>query len=746
MFATYADQSRSFDALGIWNPGSVTVTGVGRPEQIRAIYATDGALRAFGIAPIFGKLLSRSDIAPGSAAVVILSYGYWQSHFSGERSILGRTIAIDSRSRVVSGVMPRDFRFANETFDVLLPLTIDRSRLQLAGFGYHAIARLSPGKTMTEAGADLARLIPVWQWSWPHPAGVNPSVYDSWRITPAIRPLKHDVVGGVDQILWAVMGTVGVVLLIVCANVANLLLVRAEARRQELAVRAALGAGRIRMIRESLSESLLLAAIGGTLGLAAAALGLRLLRTIGPGNLPRLNEVSLDWRTGAFAMAISLVAGVAAGLLPALRYAGSKISSELRAGGRALSESRERHHARNLLVVAQVAMAFVLLVCAGLMIRTVQALRHVEPGFADPEHLELVRTSIGSAIATAPERVTRTENEIVDKLSAIPGVASVGFASEMPMDGNDTDWDAVRIEGQALGSEIPPIRVFRFVSPGLFQTMGTRLTAGRDYTWADLYGRRPGVLVSENMARELWGSARAAVGKRLALSLPQSPLREVIGVVEDVHDAGLHKPASKVVYWPAYGDDLYGPSGSANATKTVTFAIRTTRAGSESLLSQIQQAVWSVNAELPLDSVQTMRDVSEKSFAQTSFALVMLSIAGGMALLLGVIGIYGVLAYTVSQKRREIGIRLALGAQQTEVRRMFVFQGLALTGTGAVLGLAAAAGLTQLMRSLLFGISTLDPVTYVGTPLVLLLAAMIASYIPARRAAAVHPVEALRGE
>ena len=483
------------------------------------------------------------------------------------------------------------------------------------------------------------------------------------------------------------------------------------------------------------------------MGIASA--GLRLLKAIGPGNLPRLDEISLDIPSLVFALCVSVLSGIVFGLIPALKYTGSRISLTLRTGGRSLTETKERHRVRGILVIAQVAMALVLLVSAGLMIRTFQALHRVQPGFTDPKEIQILRTSFPSSLFPEPERVIRTQNDIVDKLAAIPGVSSIGFASEMPMDGTPTDWDVVRADGKDLGNlsnDIPPLRVFRYVSPGLAKTMGTRLVAGRDYTWSDLYGLRPRVIVSENFAQELWGSADAALGKRIAAALPQSPWHEVIGVVEDIHDNGVQNPASRIVYWPAYGNDLYDPARRPPAIRTVTFAIRSHRAGNQAFLDQVTRAVWSVNASLPVASVQTMQEVYDRSMARTSFTLVMLGIAGVMALVLGVIGLYGVISYSISQKRREIGIRLALGAQQTAVRRMFVGQGLALAGIGAAIGMAAALGLVHVMKSLLFGISPLDPVTYAGVPVVLGGAAAIASYLPARRAASIDPVESLRSE
>jgi len=342
--------------------------------------------------------------------------------------------------------------------------------------------------------------------------------------------------------------------------------------------------------------------------------------------------------------------------------------------------------------------------------------------------------------------VTRLQHGIVAALSALPGVTSVGYASVMHLEGLGTPWDAIRREGETLkAGELPPMRVFKLVSPAFFKTTGTRLIAGRDYEWPDLYGRRKLVIVSEGLARELWGAPRMAVGKRVQTTLPGAPWYEVIGVVQDVHDNGIDRPAPAIVYWPALGETLYR-HGEPAVSRDVTFAIRTPRAGGEGLLTEIKQAIWSVNGSLPLASVRTLQEAYDKSMARTSFTLVMLSIAAAAALVLGLVGIYGVIAYTVSQRTREIGIRLALGARQGDVKRMFVRSGLGLVAVGIVVGLTAAALLTQAMASVLFGVDPLDPVTFAAVPLVLLAAALIASYVPARRAAAIAPVEALKAE
>jgi predicted permease len=695
------------------------------------------------VAPIAGRVFSQGDFVPGGPAVTILTHGYWQRRFGNDRSVVGRTIRIDSRPFVVAGIMPAGFRFIGQDADLVLPIVIDRAKLRLPGFGFHCVARLRPGVTMRRAAADLARLVPIWRDSWP---GIDPHLYDSWHIAPVVRPLKQELTGSVGNILWIVMGTIGIVMLIVCANVANLQLVRAEGRSQELAVRSALGAGSGRLIRELLTESLLLALAGGALGIGLAFEGLRILVAIGPGQLPRLNEISLDWTALAYALAISITTGLVFGSMPAFRYARACLTLNLRSGGRNLSHGRERQRTRNILAIAQVAMALVLLISAGLAIRTFQALHRVQPGFTGAEQLQLVRTSIPQALVPERERVIRMWNDVLNRLRAIPGVSAAAFSSEMPMEGIPVDWDVILAEGQTMTAELPPLRVFELISPDLPRTMGMRLIAGRDYTWADVYGLRSDVIVSENLAREFWGTPSAALGKRLSTGLSSSSLREVIGVFEDVRDNGVQKPAPAIVYWPAYSVDFYSRDGKPRVERTVTFAIRTARAGSQGLLRQIEQAVWSVNPSLPLADVRTMRDVYDRSLARPSFTLVMLAIASGIALMLGLIGIYGVISYAVTQRRREIGIRLALGARDREMRGMFVRYGLRIAAIGCVIGLVAAAAVTRAMRSLLFGISPLDPLIYAGVPLVLTIAVLAASYFPARRAASVDPVETLRAE
>ncbi|MGC1483274.1 MAG: ABC transporter permease [Candidatus Acidiferrum sp.] len=745
MYFTYAEQNRTFQSLGVWDTGTANVTGLAEPEQVRTAEVSDGVLQTLGVPPAVGRWLTAADQIPHGPERVMLSYGFWQRRFGRDRGVIGRNILVDSRSREIIGVMPQGFRFVDTDFDVIVPLAFDRGKLHLAGFGYHGIARLKPGVPIVQANADVTRMLPIWMDSWTNGPGTNPHIYETWRITPEIRPLKQEVIGNVSEVLWVVMGTIGLVMLIACANVTNLLLVRVEARQQELAIRAALGAGWGRIVRGLLVESVMLGVMGGALGVGLAYAGVRFLVATGPANLPRLSEISIDVRTLGFTLVLSTLAGLLFGLIPALKYAGPRTSLELRSAGRIISVSRERLRARNVLVVGQMAMALVLLVSAGLMIRTFQALRTIDPGFTDAPHLQVMRISIPGSLVAEAVRVTRMQNAIVDKLEAIPGVKSAGFVSEMPMEGFDSNWDEIFAQDKTYSSDlIAPLRLFKYVSPGYCRTAGTRIIAGRELTWSEVYGLRPVVMVSENLAREMWGTPSAAIGKRLR-EFSSMPWYEVIGVLQDVREHGVQEKAPEIVYWAPLVGNPDGPH-PPDATGTVTFVIRSERAGTEGFLNEMRAAVWSVNSSLPPASVRTMEEVYGKSVARTSFTLVMLGIAGAMAMTLGIIGIYGVISFTVSQRKREIGIRLALGAQRGDVVQMVLREGAAMALVGVAIGIVAALGMTRLMTSLLFGVTAHDPLTFGLVSVLLMFVALMACYVPARRAMKVDPMVALRYE
>jgi predicted permease len=740
MYFTFSENNRTFQAMGIWSEGKANITGLAQPEEVNTIFVTDGVLQALAVPPLLGRALSAADQIHNGPKSLMLSYGYWQRRFGADPSVIGRTIEVNSHPRTIVGVMPRGFRVVDHDFDVLIPFAFERDKQHLAGFGFQSIARLKPGVTIPQANADVARLIPVWMDSFSNGPGSDSHWYVKWRITPDLHSLKQEVIGNVSSVLWVVMGTIGLVLLIACINVANLLLVRAEARQLELSIRAALGAGRGRIARELLMESVLLGLIGGAFGIGVAAAGLRLLLSIGPANLPRLHEISLDPGSLLFTIALSLLSGLFFGSIPAWRYSRRGATMSLGAG-RTASAGRERHRSRNILVVAQVAMALVLLVCALLMIRTVQQLRSVDPGFTDAPDLQTVRIAIPDSYIADSRIAVRIENNIADKLAAIPGVASVGFSATIPMDDSGHGWNLIYVEGKTYAGD-PPIRFYNNVSPGYFRALGTRLIAGRDFSWSEIYHLQPKLIVSENLAREEWGSAQAAIGKRMR-EAPSEPWNEVIGVVQDVHYDGLDQGAPAIVYWPAL---VSNPWMGTYTPRSAAFVIRSSRAGSQAFLNEVQRAVWSVNANLPVASPRTMQEIYDKSLARTSFTLAMLAIAAAMALALGIIGIYGVISYSVSQRTREIGIRLALGAQKRALRWMFVRSALVLTAIGVVIGLGAAAAAAQVMRTLLFGVSPLDPLSFAAVPLILAATAALASFLPACRVAAVNPADTLRSE
>jgi predicted permease len=743
LYFTYRERSKTFRDVGLWRPDTDSVTGVGEPEEIRTVDVTDGMLPILGVRPLLGRLFTRADDAPGGPETMILSNGYWRSRFGADPKTIGRRVTVDGRAREVIGVLPATFRFLDRDAAALMPLRLDRSKVHLGNFSYQAVARLASGVTLEQAAADAGRLIPVAIGSFPPFPGYSAKMFADARLRPALKPLKQSLVGEVGSVLWVLMGTIGLVLLIACANVANLLLVRTSGRQHELAVRAALGAGWGRIARELMVESLVLGLLGGALGLGLAWGGVRLLIAIAPANLPRLGEITIDGAVLLFTFVISLLAAALFGAIPVFKFAGPQLGVALRAGGRTLSDGKERNRARNTLVVAQVALALVLLVASGLMIRTFRALRHVEPGFARPDEVLTLYISIPSSVAADGEPVVRLQQRLAERIAAVPGVSSVGLTTTIPMDGsgwNDPVFtqDKVYAEGQ-----LPPMRRFKFIAPGLLKTMGNPLIAGRDLTWDDVYAKRRVVLVSQNLARELWHDPASAIGKRVRETL-KSPWREVIGVVGDERTNGVDREAPTFVCWPLLIEDFEGDHTVVQ--RTIGLVIRSGRAGSSGLVSEVGRAVWSVNPSLPLANVHTLREIYDKSLARTSFTVVMLSIASVMALLLGIAGLYGVIAYAVSQRTREIGIRMALGARHEMVTRMFVGQGLRLAAAGIVFGVAGAVALTRLMASLLFAVSPVDPLTYAGVTTGLVSVAMLASYLPALRAATVDPVAALRAE
>jgi putative ABC transport system permease protein len=657
---------------------------------------------------------------------VMLTHGYWQRRFGGAENVVGQHLIIDGRPTEVIGVLPASFRFLRTRPAIVLPLPLDVNAPRGISFGFQALARMKPGVTLAQANADVGRMI-----------SLLPPTFARLELRPNVRPLAADVIRNIGQILWILLAAVGVVLLIACGNVANLFLVRAEGRHQELAVRAALGASSGRIARALLSESVVLALAGGLLGVLLAQAAIWLLRTIAPAELPRVDDIGIDWMVLLFTVSISVLSGALCGALAVIRFGKPSITA-LKEGGRSTSDAPGRHRTRDALVVGQIALALTLLIVSGLMIRTFIAMRQVDPGFTRPEEVQTFVLAIPASLISDPQQAARTFEGVAEQLARVPGVTSVGLSSSITMDGEDNGNYAAIEEFPDPEGTMVKLRRFKSIGPGYFETMGNRLVTGRSITWNDVYEQRPVVIISEPLAREYWGEPAKAIGKRVRGSSSRFPWREIIGVSGNERDDGLTQPPTAIVYWPLLNESY--------RWRTMAYAVRSTRVGAPGFVRELEQAVWSVNPNLPLATVQTLEEIQVSSMTQTSFALVMLGIAASVALLIGMVGIYGVVAYAAAQRTREIGVRMALGAQIGDVRKMFVRHGLWLTTIGIAIGIGIALMLTRVMSAFLFGVSPMDPITYAAVSAVLAGMTLMATYLPAHRASRVDPVVALRAE
>jgi putative ABC transport system permease protein len=725
-YLTYRENQQVFEAIGAWDPTAVSITGGGDPERVDGLLLSASVLPLLRVQPILGRAFGPEDDTPGAPRRVILTHGYWQRRFGGAGNVVGQQLVIDGRPTEVIGVLPASFRFLRTRPAIVLPMPLDAGAPRSISFGFQALARLKPGVTLAQANADVARMI-----------SLLPPVFARLELRPNVRPLAADVIRDVGRILWILLAAVGVVLLIACGNVANLFLVRAEGRHQELAVRAALGASRSRIAGTLLSETLALALAGGLLGVLLAQGALGLLRAIAPAELPRVEDIRLDWLVMLFTAFISVLSGALCGALAVLRFGNPSIGA-LKEGGRSASDAPGRHRTRDALVVGQIALALILLIVSGLMIRTSIAMRRVDPGFTRPEEVQTFVLAIPASFIADPLRTVRTFESVAEQLARVPGVMSVGLSSSITMDGEDNgNYAAIEEFPDPPGSMVR-LRRFKTIGPGYFETMGNRLVAGRDVTWNDIHEQRPVVVISEPLAREYWGEPSKAIGKRLRGSSSNAPWREIVGVSGSERDDGLAQPATPIVYWPMQNESY--------RWRTMAYAVRSPRVGAPGFLRELEQAVWSVNPNQPLATVQTLEEIQASSMTQTSFALVMLAIAASVALLIGMVGIYGVVACAAAQRTREIGVRMALGAQVGDVQKLFLRHGLWLTAIGIAFGIGIALMLTRVMATFLFGVGPMDPITYAAVSAVLAAMTLVATYVPALRASRVDPVVALRAE
>ena len=722
-----AQRSAFADLGGYWyveGGSGVDMTGEGEPQRLSAAFVEPGFFPTLGVKSEIGRLPREDEMHRGGPdRVVVLSHSFWQRQFSGSSSVVGRVLTFGGEPYEVLGVMPRDFRYPGERIDVYIPYStipddgIPRLRQVRV---LDVVGRLKPDVTIERGRAEMAAMT--------RRLGEQYAEDRTWNAA-TVEPLHDVMVGSARAGLLVLLGAVAFVLLLACANLASLLLARATARERELAVRSALGAGRGRLVRQLVTESLVLAVAGGVLGVALAAAGTRGLLKVGAGELPRAAEIGLDHTVLLFALALSIITGLIFGLLPSLRATSANLETALREGGRGSSSARG-HKARAALVVGEVAVAVILVVGAGLMARSFVGLLRVDLGFR-PDHVLVVNFSVGDRHQGSQALENGYYAEILDRVRALPGVVAAGAAKEIPFRGTGERVGFVP-QGMVVapGNEAPTAGLIH-VSDGYFRTLGVPLLAGREFARSDDDHAPLALVVNEAFARKYFPD-RPAVGRTIAFDTLQVP---IIGVVGDVRQESLDEPAKPQLYI----HNLQNFRSQSNlVVRTTGEPLASTRA--------VRDAIWSIDRDQTITSVFTLSSAVGESVARPRLLATLLALFGLLGLLIGGIGLYGVLAYFVSQRRREIGVRVALGADPASVRGMIVRRGLGLAALGIAFGLTGAAILTRFMRSVLFGIGATDPATFVAVAAVLLVVAFLASWIPGRRAARVDPLIAMRAE
>lgn len=744
-YFTYREEAASFEDVAVWIAGRYTITGDAEPVEVAGLQVTEAFLAILRVAPALGRGFGAADASPSAPPTALLGHSLWVERFGASAGVLGRTITADGVEREVIGVLPAGFRLLDNEPRILVPFQFDRSLARITDFSYRGLARLGPGATLDAARTELERLLPLSTERFPR--GMTRAMLEQGGMRPVVRPLKDEWVGHLRSMLWILFGTAGLVLAIACANVAGLFLVRAERRQRELALQRALGASPARAARTYVIESMAFGILAGLAGLGLAAAGIRLLAAMGPSNLPRLAGIGAGLETVLFTLAVSLGCGALLGAIPLLRLRQEALSVALREGGRGSSDGSARHRTRNALVVAQMALALVLLVGSGLMYRSFEALRRVDPGFDRGASVLTFRVAFAPAQVPDIAQVVAQVEAIEGELEAIPGVEGAAFVTRLPMEEAQAPEDMLLVEGFPVPEgQLPPIRRYKWVSGDYVQTMGIRVLAGRAITWDDIHARAPVVMVSRRLALEHWDDPRDAIGRRVRNESGEEGAlwREIVGVLADVRDDGLDRDPVPLVYWPAaverfWGQDLF-------AQRSAAFLVRTGRAGTAGLLPRVRDAVWRVNPSLPLANVRTLDEVVRASVTRTSFTTLVLALAAAIALFLGAVGLYAVISYAVSTRTREIGVRMALGADRRLVTRMVLRDGLVLAFAGVAVGIALAIALTRLLETVLFGVPATDPITYGVTAGLLVTIAGLASWLPARRASRVDPMVALRHE
>jgi predicted permease len=731
MYFTYREHNRSFESVAMWTSGTASVIGSSRPEEVPVLRATFEFLPLLRVVPVMGRPFTAAEDQPKGPRVVLVSHGYWQRRFGGT-GIVGQSLVVDGQPHTVIGVLPESFRFARQA-DLVLPMQSIRALAYVGPLGENVIARLRDGVTLASARADVDRMIQVMTETFPPVPGLNLQTFRDSRMRSSLEPLKANIIGTLGDVLWILMGTVTLLFLIACVNVANLQLVRIDDRQHDLAISAAIGASRARIAGELLVENLLLGLAGGGIGLALAAAGLPALLRAAVDQLPVPATVSLDPQVLAFTAVISLTGGLLFGAIPVVRFLWGA-PTMANGGARTHSAGRATRLVQSHLLAAQVALALVLLVAAGLMARTFQSLRAVDTGFTGAERIQTMTLSMPASVVPDFADARRRLRAVQDRLAGAPGVDAVSFASRVPLGAT----------GPAVPFFVgttrePGPQEFRFVAPDFFRTMGIRIVAGRPFDWNDQDGTRRVAMVSASWARAMWGSAEAALGKGVRMT-PAEPFAEVVGVAADVHHESLVERPEDTVYL-TLGERMAAFSG-----RTVTFVVRSERVGTPGFVESLQRAVWALEPDVPLARIERMADVRNRAMERTELTLVLIGITGTMAALLGLVGIYGVTSYVVSQRFREMGIRMALGAQALGLWRLLLGRVAALTLVGVVVGVVTAAGLSRQIAPLLFGVQAMDPGTYALMSAVLLVTALMAGAMAARQVTGDAPLRSLRSD
>ena len=744
-YIQYHDKAtRSFESTASYQDASSSLTGTQDPERVSTAYVTASFLPTLGVRPAVGRNFSEDEDRPGGPAAAILSDALWRRRYGGDPAMLGKTVQVDGKAREVVGIMPADFHFPDATTELWLPMAIDRANLNNASFNRDAIGRLRPGVTIRAAEAEMTPLL--MRLPDDAPGMMTRTMFEQAKFRVMLHSLRDDVVGDIRPILFTVVGSVALVLLIACANVASLFLVRAEARTKEVAVRSALGASPRSIVKLYLGEGLVLAVAGAALGIVLAYGALQALLQLAPTSIPRASEISIDFASLGVAAAIAVLTGLFFSAIPFVRAGKAELTPMLRDGTRGSTSGRERQRVRSAFVVVQVALALVLLVGSGLLARSFQRMRAVDPGFKSDNVLTL-RLSLPDATYRTPAERSRFFYQATTRLATVPGVQVAGAASKLPLLEAGNSNNGVWIEDHPITStELPTIHQTVSVTQDYFKAMSIPIIEGRTFRDNGSDRAPHEMIVARSFARHFWPNG-SAIGKRVKTGGPDAPWSTIVGVVGDVHDEALTKPVDEVMYQPTLGlmQPQPGVPDTVVAENVMTLTIRT--AGDPlAVFPAVRNEIWALDRNLPLVNVQGLSSVVNSAMARTTFTLIMIGAAAGVALLLGAIGIYGVISYMVSLRTREIGVRMALGARADQVRRMVVRQGLVLAAIGAAIGLVGALGMSRLISSLLYGIAPYDPVTLGGVTLGLLVVAAVASWLPAMRAARIDPIEALRSE